>query len=376
MKNLFTLLTVIVLGNLISCQSPKENATMEVMSFDIQVKNIKMGEHDAFVYRLKNSNGMEVELTNYGAILSKILVPDREGNSQNIMLTYEKVEDFINDTYFFGAMAGRYANRIAKGKFELDGEEFQLATNNWENHLHGGLKGFNRQLWDGEVIDGLENEIGIRMRYVSEDGEEGYPGTLTTTIEFILGKDNRLKINMEAETDKVTIVNLTHHGYFNLSNMEENILNHEVQLFAAYFTPVDQGLIPTGELKSVEGTPFDFREPRKVGERIEDTGAGYDHNFVVSEVHDGELRKMAEVYHEGTGRLMRVFSTKPGVQFYTGNFLDGKQTTQGVTYSKNYGFCLEPQFFPNSPNEPSFPSARLEPGDTYRHEIVYEFDLK
>lgn len=376
MKNLLTLLTVIVLGNLISCQSPKENATMEVMSFDIQVKNIKMGEHDAFVYRLKNSNGMEVELTNYGAILSKILVPDREGNSQNIMLTYEKVEDFINDTYFFGATAGRYANRIAKGKFELDGEEFQLATNNGENHLHGGLKGFNRQLWDGEVIDGLENEIGIRMRYVSEDGEEGYPGTLTTTIEFILGKDNRLKINMEAETDKVTIVNLTHHGYFNLSNMEENILNHEVQLFAAYFTPVDQGLIPTGELKSVEGTPFDFREPRKVGERIEDTGAGYDHNFVVSEVHDGELRKMAEVYHEGTGRLMRVFSTKPGVQFYTGNFLDGKQTTQGVTYSKNYGFCLEPQFFPNSPNEPSFPSARLEPGDTYRHEIVYEFDLK
>ncbi|PRY87052.1 aldose epimerase family protein [Mongoliibacter ruber] len=376
MKNLFTLLTVIVLGNLISCQSPKENATMEVMSFDIQVKNIKMGEHDAFVYHLKNSNGMEVELTNYGAILSKILVPDREGNSQNIMLTYEKVEDFINDTYFFGATAGRYANRIAKGKFELDGEEFQLATNNGENHLHGGLKGFNRQLWDGEVIDGLENEIGIRMRYVSEDGEEGYPGTLTTTIEFILGKDNRLKINMEAETDKVTIVNLTHHGYFNLSNMEENILNHEVQLFVAYFTPVDQGLIPTGELKSVEGTPFDFREPRKVGERIEDTGAGYDHNFVVSEVHDGELRKMAEVYHEGTGRLMRVFSTKPGVQFYTGNFLDGKQTTQGVTYSKNYGFCLEPQFFPNSPNEPSFPSARLEPGDTYRHEIVYEFDLK
>lgn len=376
MKNLTSLFTVMVLSILISCQSPKENTTMEEMTFDIQIEKIKIGKHDASVYRLKNSNGMEVELTNYGAILSKILVPDREGNSQNIMLTYEKVEDFINDTYFFGATAGRYANRIAKGKFELDGQEYQLATNNGENHLHGGVKGFNRQLWDGEMIDGLENEIGVRMRYVSEDGEEGYPGTLITTIEFVLGKDNRLKINFEAKTDKPTIVNLTHHGYFNLSNMEENILNHEVQLFADHYTPVDEGLIPTGELKAVEGTPFDFREPRKIGERIEETGAGYDHNFVVVKEHDGELRKMAEVYHEGTGRLMRVFSTKPGVQFYTGNFLDGKQTTAGVTYSKNFGFCLEPQFFPNSPNEPSFPSARLNPEETYRHEIVYEFDLK
>lgn len=376
MKNLTSLFPVILLSFLISCQSPKENSTMERINFDIQVEEIKMGEKDAFVYRLKNSKGMEVELTNYGAILSKILVPDRDGNSQNIMLTYEKVEDFINDRYFFGATAGRYANRIAGGEFELDGKKYQLATNNGENHLHGGIEGFNRKFWDSEVIKGLDSGIGVRMRYVSEDGEEGYPGTLITTIDFVLGAENKLKIVMEAETDKPTVVNLTHHGYFNLSNMEENILNHEVQLFADHYTPVDSGLIPTGELSPVEGTPFDFREPRKIGERIEDTGAGYDHNFVISREHDGELRKMAEVYHEGSGRLMRVFSTKPGVQFYTGNSLDGKQITSGVSYTKNYGFCLEPQFFPNSPNEPSFPSAKLNPGETYKHEIVYEFDLK
>jgi aldose 1-epimerase len=376
MRSLKTLFSVFILFSVIACQSPKEESSSETITFDIEVRKINMGGQDAFAYTLKNSKGMEVELTNYGATLSKILVPDRDGNSQDVMLTYEKVEDFINDSYFFGATAGRYANRIAKGTFELDGELYQLETNNGENHLHGGKKGFNRQFWDSEVIQGLENSIGIRMRYVSEDGEAGYPGTLQTTVDFILEKDNRLKILFEAETDKPTVVNLTHHGYFNLSNMEENILNHELKLFADSYTPVGEGLIPTGEIKSVEGTAFDFRSAKKIGEDIEETGAGYDHNFVVSQVHDGELHKMAEVYHEGTGRLMLVYSTKPGVQLYTGNFLDGKQETGGVVYSKNYGFCLEPQFFPNSPNESSFPSARLDPGEKYKHEIVYEFGLR
>ncbi|MBW3466731.1 aldose epimerase family protein [Arthrospiribacter ruber] len=360
---------------IIACQSKHENKDMENISFDIHVKKVQMGENEAMTYVLKNSKGMEVELTDFGATLTKISVPDAEGNIGNVMLTYNAVEDFYEDRYFFGALAGRYANRIAKGRFKLGGKEYQLTTNNGENHLHGGAKGFNRQFWSSEVIDGLENEIGVRMRYVSEDGEEGYPGNLVTTVDFILEKDNRLRISMKAETDQSTIVNLTHHGYFNLSNMTEDVLDHEVKMFAEHYTPVGEGLIPTGEIKSVKGTPYDFTDYKKIGKDIADTGAGYDQNFVVSKTHDSQLRKMAEVFHKGTGRLMTVYSNKPGVQFYTGNFLDGKQTTDGVTYTKHFGFCLEPQFFPNSPNVPDFPSPRLDPGDIYSHEIIYEFDI-
>lgn len=360
---------------LASCQTPKEQSVEEEIKFNIEVKNIKMNGKDAQVFNLKNGNGMEVELTNYGATLSRIKVPDRDGNSGDIMLTYNKVEDFVTDSYFFGATAGRYANRIAQGKFELDGQTYQLATNNGKNHLHGGVEGFNQKIWDAEVLE-LEDAMGVKMTYVSPDGEEGYPGTLTSTITFVLGKENKLSIDIEATTDKATVVNLTQHGYFNLSDMKEDILGHEMTIFAEYYTPVDESLIPTGEIAPVAGTPFDFTTPHKIGERIADTGSGYDHNFVVKKEHDGQLIKMTEAYHAGTGRVFTMYSSMPGVQFYTGNFLDGKQTTNGVTYVKNYGFCVEPQFFPDSPNQPSFPSARLNPGETYSHKIEYVFGVR
>lgn len=370
-----TFLILLILA-VIACQPKPKEAVTETINFEINVRNIKMGDQDAQVFNLKNGKGMEVELTNYGGILSRILVPDKDGNSENIMLTYNQVEDFINDRYFFGATAGRYANRIAKGKFSIDGTEYQLATNNGPNHLHGGLQGFNKKFWKASVIDSLENAVGVKMEYLSVDGEEGYPGNLNTTMTFILDQENKLSITMESTTDKPTIVNLTHHGYFNLSGMKEDILGHQLTIFAEHYTPVDAELIPTGELAPVEGTPFDFRTPHRIGDRIADTGAGYDHNFVIKKEHDGKLSKMAELVHSRTGRTMTVYSSMPGVQFYSGNFLDGKQTTAGVTYGKNFGMCLEPQFFPNSPNQPNFPSPRLNPGETYRHEIVYEFGVK
>lgn len=361
---------------LFACQPKSKEAMTETINFEINIRKIKMGDQDAQAFTLKNNKGMEVELTNYGGILSRIMVPDKDGNSENILLTYNRVEDFINDRYFFGATAGRYANRIANGKFSLDGIEYQLAANNGPNHLHGGLQGFNKKFWNASAIEGLTNMIGVKMEYLSVDGEEGYPGNLNTTMTFILDKENKLSITIESTTDKPTVVNLTHHGYFNLSGMQEDILGHLVTIFADNYTPVGAGLIPTGEIASVAGTPFDFRSPHLVGERIADTGSGYDHNFVVKKEHDGKLTKMAEILHEGTGRKMTVFSNMPGVQFYTGNFLDGKQTTDGVTYGKHFGMCFEPQFFPDSPNQPNFPSPRLNPGETYRHEIVYEFGVK
>lgn len=367
-------LLIFALVMVFSCQRKEEKQEIKELNFDIHVHSITMGDKQAKVFHLKNGNGMEVELLSYGGILSRIVVPDREGNLENILLTYDKPEDFFRDTYFFGAIAGRYANRIAKGKFELDGITYNLATNNGENHLHGGREGFNKKFWEAEIME-MDEAVGVKMTYVSPDSEEGYPGTLTTTMTFILDHDNKLSITMKAETDKPTIVNLTHHGYFNLSGMKEDVLGHDLTIHAEYYTPVDPGLIPTGDLVPVKGTPFDFTSPHKVGERIEETGRGYDHNFVIKKEHDGKLSKMAELVHEGTGRKFTLYSNMPGVQFYSGNFLDGKQVTEGVRYTKNFGLCLEPQFFPDSPNHPHFPSARLNPREVYEHQIVYEFDI-
>ncbi|EKB47664.1 aldose epimerase family protein [Cecembia lonarensis] len=373
MNNIPVLLCALLLIVCCSCQK-KDQDLSEKTNFTVEQYSIEKNGQQAEVFLLKNSQGMEVEILSYGAILSRIVVPDKDGNMENVLLTYESPEGFFTDTYFFGALAGRYANRIAKGKFDLDGVTYQLATNNGENHLHGGRVGFNKKFWKTELLE-LEDAIGVTMFYLSEDGEEGYPGNLETTITFMLKDDNSLSISMEAETDKSTIVNLTHHGYFNLSGMKENILNHHLQLFATHYTPVDQGLIPTGELIPVGDTPFDFRSPRKVGERIGETTGGYDHNFVIKQTHDGELAKMAILHHKPSGRKMTMYSDKPGVQFYSGNFLDGKQVTNGVTYTKNFGLCLEPQFFPDSPNQSHFPSPRLDPGEQYRHRIVYVFEV-
>ncbi|GGF22052.1 aldose epimerase family protein [Echinicola rosea] len=330
---------------------------------------------EAKIYTLKNTNGMEVDISNYGGVVTRLVVPDKDGNMENVVLHYHDLEGYSTSTNYFGSTVGRYANRIAKGKFELDGQEYTLATNDGANHLHGGDKGFNKVFWEAKTIENSD-KVGLSLTYVSADGEEGYPGELTTIVTFGLDNDNNLTVDFEAVTDKATIVNLTHHGYFNLSGLKENILGHELTLYADHYTPVDETLIPTGEVLPVEGTPFDFTTPHKIGERIDQVEGGYDHNYVVKAESDGKMTKMAELYHAASGRVMELYADSPAVQFYSGNFLDGTITVDGVTYDQYYGLCLEPQTFPNSPNEESFPSARLNPGETYTHHIKLHFGVK
>ncbi|MCH7398274.1 galactose mutarotase [Belliella sp. DSM 107340] len=376
-KSAALLLSAFLIG-MYSCSAPKSEEKVEEtkeIKFKVNVQQVPIGEHSAKVFHLENGNGMEVEISSFGAVVSKLMVPDKDGKSENIVLGYESIDGYDTNDYYLGATAGRYANRIAKGKFEIDGTSYQITTNDGNNHLHGGEFGFNRKNWDAEFIEG-EESMKVKLTYTSPDGEEGYPGKLVSTVIYELTEDNKLLISFEAETDKPTIVNLTHHGYFNLSAMKEDILGHELKINAAKYTPVDDELIPTGELKEVKGTPFDFNTPTAIGERISEIEGGYDHNYVVKEQHDGQMSKMAELYHAGSGRLMELYADSPAVQFYSGNFLDGKLTTKGVTYSQYMGLCLEPQTFPNAPNEPSFPSARLNPGEKYSHKIELHFGTR
>lgn len=371
-------MTAILAGTLSACSSPKtgqsesSNSTVQLY---IEVQETSVGGRDAKIFHLSNSNGMEVEISSFGGIISKLTVPDREGKPDNIVLRYNDLADYDNNDTYFGAAIGRFGNRIAKGKFELNGESYQLATNDGANHLHGGIIGFHRVIWDSEY-EVNEHSAKLVLSYTSPDGEEGYPGNLMTKLSFELTQDNKLLLEFAAETDKPTIVNLTHHGYFNLSGMQENILGHQLTLNAPNYTPVGPGLIPTGEIKAVADTPFDFTTPHEIGERIAEVMGGYDHNFVVKGAHSAELVKMAELYHRGTGRVMTLFADSPAVQFYSGNFLNGKITVDGITYTKHMGLCLEPQTFPNAPNEPSFPTATLNPGEKYSHRIQYHFSTK
>jgi aldose 1-epimerase len=360
-----------------SCKSPKndekqtetDEGNIEVVISDTEVKG-----KPATVYTLTNQHGMRVSLSSFGGLITELSVPDREGNIENIVLHYESVAEYDNNDSYLGATVGRYANRIANGKFSLDGTEYTLATNDGNHHLHGGLIGFHRKFWDHQLIrEGAS--VKVKMSYVSADGEEGYPGMLSASLTFELTQENALLLEFEASTDKSTVVNLTHHGYFNLSAMKEDILGHEMLIFADKYTPADETLIPTGELAPVDGTPFDFRQPFAIGDRIGDVAGGYDHNYVIKEQHDDGLIKMAVVHHAASGRYMELYADSPGIQFYSGNFLDGRQTTRGIQYNKQMGFCLEPQVFPNSPNTPAFPTARLNPGENYRHRIQYHFGV-
>jgi aldose 1-epimerase len=368
----------LIFGTIWSCQSPKsENKEMEKkeIKFNVNIQEVPVAGKNAKLFTFDNGNGIKVEISSFGGLITKLMVPDKDGKSENIVLGHDDLELYDSNEGYLGASVGRYANRIASGRFELDGSVYQLATNNGKNHLHGGLVGFHRKHWTAEMVES-ENSMKVKMTYLSPDGEEGYPGNLDTSITFELTADNKLLVEFEAETDKPTVVNLTQHGYFNLSAMKENTLNHELVIHASKYTPVNNQLIPTGELAPVKGTAFDFNQPHTIGERIAEVRGGYDHNYVIKEKHDGELVKMAEVYHAGSGRFMELYSDAPGVQFYSGNFLDGKITTNGISYTKHMGMCLEPQVFPNSPNEPSFPSARLNPGEKYKHRIEYHFSTK
>jgi len=331
---------------------------------------------------LTNANGMEVRAMTYGGIILSIRVPDRSGELGDVALGYESLEAYVDENPYFGAIIGRYGNRIAGGAFDIDGESFSLARNNGANALHGGLRGFDKVVWDAETFESDEG-VGVVFSYTSPDGEEGYPGTLDARVTYTLTDDDELIFDYHATTDKATHVNLTQHTYFNLAGHDSgNILGHELTLAAAGFTPVDAGLIPTGEIRPVAGTPFDFTTPHTIGERIGAEnqqlayGQGYDHNFVLlhEDVDAEGLALAARVYEPTSGRVMEVYTEEPGIQFYSGNFLDGTLTGKdGVTYAHRSGFCLETQHYPDTPNQASFPSTLLEPGETYETRTVYAF---
>jgi aldose 1-epimerase len=334
------------------------------------------------IYTLRNAKGFEAKITNYGGVVVSLKAPDRQGTLADVVLGFDNLSDYIKGCPYFGALIGRYGNRIAKGKFDLNGKTYTLATNDGPNHLHGGVKGFDKVVWKGQSSyrnDGREPSL--LLKYVSKDGEEGYPGTLTVNASYTLTEDNALRLDFDATTDSDTIVNLTHHSYFNLAG-QGDVLGHEVMIQSNQFTPVDNTLIPTGELRSVQGTPFDFNAPTAIGARINQEDEqlkfckGYDHNWVVNK-SAGELGLMARVYEPSSGRVLEVLSNEPGLQFYTGNFLDGKlQGKNGKFYQFRSGFCMEPQHYPDSPNKPNFPSVVLKPGETYKHTIIYRFSVR
>ncbi|MGH7969171.1 MAG: aldose epimerase family protein, partial [Limisphaerales bacterium] len=316
---------------------------------------------EVYLFTLRNAKGAEARISNYGGIVESLKVPDRNGKLGDVVLGYDNLADYIKETPYFGALIGRYGNRIARGKFTLDGQQYTLATNNYPNALHGGNKGFDKVVWEPAVLAGPDGPS-LKLTYVSPDGEEGYPGTLSVTVVYTLTQDNGLKVEYTATTDKDTVVNLTQHSYFNLAG-HGDILGHVVMIPADRFTPVDETLIPTGQLKPVEGTPFDFRTPTAIGARINQDdeqlkfGKGYDHNWVINK-EPGQLTLMARVTEPTTGRVLEVYSTEPGLQFYSGNFLDGTLTgKRGWVYQFRNAFAMEPQHFPDSHNKPEFPSV-------------------
>ena len=315
-------------------------------------------------YTLANDLGFEVCISTYGGAITSLKTPDRHGNFGDIVLGFDTLDEYVRNPRYFGALIGRHANRIAGGKFSLNGVEYRLTKNDGANHLHGGFKGFDKRVWSARQ-DGNT----LHLSYFSKDGEEGYPGNLTALVDYTL-LDNELRIDYRATTDRDTIVNLTNHSYFNLRG-EGTILDHELTLNADSFTPVSEDLIPTGEIRSVEGTPMDFRKPKAIGSHIPDVQ--YDHNFVLND-WDGLPRLVARLYESISGRVLEILTTEPGMQFYSGNFLDGSMVGKnGVVYEKYTGLCLEPQHFPDAPNHPNFPSTVLRPGEEYNQTTIFRF---
>jgi aldose 1-epimerase len=333
------------------------------------------------LYVLRNGAGLEARITNYGGIVTKLMVPDRHGNLQDVVLGYDNLAGYLEEPSYFGALIGRCGNRIARGRFTLGGKSYQLATNDGPHSLHGGAKGFDKVVWSVAHAAATPQGPQLTLTYLSPDGEEGYPGNCSVKAVYTLTEDNALRLVYTATTDKPTPVNLTQHSYFNLRGTGD-ILTHEVTIEADRFTPIDESLIPTGELRDVTGTPFDFRKSKTIGACIEQHdeqlkfGRGYDHNWVIRST-PGEIHTMACVYEPETGRVMEVLSTEPGLQFYSGNFLDGKIVgKEGRVYRFRTGFCMEPQHFPDSPNKPQFPSVVLQPGATYENTIIYRFSTR
>jgi aldose 1-epimerase len=337
---------------------------------------------EAHLYTLANKSGIEAKITDFGATLVSLKTPDRQGKLADIVLGYDSVTGYEKGQAYFGGTIGRYGNRIGAGKFSLNGQTYKLALNNGTNHLHGGIKGFNRVIWQAKQL----SDHAIEFSYTSKDGEEGYPGALAVNVTYTLTDKNELRIDYKADEsrDKDTIVNLTNHSYFNLTgNPQNTILDHQVTLYASQFTPIDAGFIPTGEIRSVKGTPFDFTRATSVGARINQAdeqlkfGRGYDHNWVLTRVKPGDLEHAAEVYEPNSGRVLDVYTTEPGVQFYSGNFLDGTEKGKGgIVYGQRSALCLETQHYPDSPNKPNFPTTTLKAGQHYATTTVYQFSTR
>ena len=335
----------------------------------------------ATLYTLRNARGMQAQITNYGGILTALRVPDKNGVRGDVVLGFATLPEYINKSPYFGATVGRFANRIAGGRFSIDGKSYQVAKNNGPNHLHGGLRGFDKQLWHAKTMM-TANGPALELTLFSPAGENSYPGNVNVRLRYTLENNNSLRLNYRAVTDAPTLLNLTHHSYFNLKGAGlGTILDHEVKLNADRYTPIDKTSIPFGELAPVAGTPFDFRTFHTIGERINESntqlanGQGYDHNFVLNGKR-GQMKLAATVREATSGREMRVYTTEPGIQLYTGNFLDGLDGKYGRKYPRRSGFCLETQNFPDAPNHPNFPSAVLRPGQTYRQTTVYEFSTR
>jgi aldose 1-epimerase len=334
---------------------------------------------EVWLYSLQNKKGMEVKIMTYGGTVISLRIPDRHGQFADVVLGYDNLDGYLKNNPYFGGIIGRFGNRIAKGRFSLNRVAYQLSVNSGENHLHGGFKGFDKVVWNSEELES-DTTVGVKLKYFSPDGEEGYPGNLEVTVTYLLNNANELQIEYQATTDKPTIVNMTHHSYFNLAGAGAgDILNQQIMINADRFTPVDKNLIPSGELKDVTGTPMDFRKPTAIGARINETdeqlafAGGYDHNWVLNK-NDKPLTLAATAYDSSSGRMLEIYTTEPGLQFYSGNFLDGSITgKQDKVYKHRFGFCLEPQHFPDSPNKPNFPAVDLKPGEKYYQKTVYKF---
>ncbi len=362
-----------------TCPFSKNTAsTSKTMKLEQNVFGKTPDGTEVKIYTLSNTRGVTAKLTEFGAILTELWVPDRTGKPGNVVLGFDNLDRYVKGHPFFGAVAGRVANRIAKGKFTLDGKEYTLAVNNGPNHLHGGLKGFDKKVWKSRALPATGKEVAVEFTCVSADGEEGYPGTLTTTVVYTLTDDNELRIDYTATTDKATVVNLTNHSYFNLGE-SGSILDHQLLLNADRYTAADATLIPTGELAPVKGTGLDFTQPHRIGDRIADYmsfAKGYDHNFVING-GGKSLTLAARVQEPKSGRQMEVWTTEPGVQLYCGNHLDGSLTgVAGAVYKQHTGFCLETQHFPDSINHASFPSVVLRPGQTFKSTTAHRFTAK
>jgi aldose 1-epimerase len=373
MKKLFAFAQVLLAG-FTACVVPpssREHAALDMNRVNafadtLNGKKVKL-------YTLRNKNGMAVEISNYGATLVSIHVPDKDGIDGNVLLGYDDINGYYNGKSYFGCVVGRFANRIAKATFKLDGKEYHVPQNDGLNSLHGGINSIDKQVWDARIMNDA-----IRFTTVIKDGDNGYPGNVKLTVVYSLRADNSLVIDYAATTDQPTVLNISNHAYFNLTCDPSNtILDHEIKINADAFTPVDSTLIPTGELKKVAATPFDFTQFKKIGKEINQQdqqliyGKGYDHNFVLN-TNDGKS-PVVEVIENKSGRKMEVFTTQPGVQFYTGNFLNGTEKGRGVSYQLRTGFCLETQQFPDAPNQPNFPSAVLKPGETWKSHTTYKF---